>query len=241
MGSSLVRLCFITSVAVILGACASRPFVPWGEDSDGAFWQYCTSKEEWPLPLPSLIPEGALAVSFKMDLVAERPNPHADRFERCVFSTILYSMGERGLWPMALDSEVYRFTWSPSFSAPLMVRVERRGAVYVLHAEHMGGYASRVDAPRTQRSRMLLPSEWNEFHRKLNAFSFWESSRRPSAPYGAEYLDGSDWLLEGVQHGRYKPYLVWSPSKDGEAGAFREACLYLVKLSGLAIPPADFY
>ncbi|WP_342376587.1 hypothetical protein NVS55_35370 [Myxococcus stipitatus] len=228
-------------MTVLLGSCVSRQVVPWGADYDGAFWQYCTSKVEWPLPLPSLIPEGALAVSFKEDLVAERSDTQADRHARCVFSTILHTLGERALWPSGLESEVYRFTWSPSFSAPLMIRVERRGAVYVLHAEHLGGYASWLDAPRTRRSRLLSPSEWNEFHRKLSAFSFWPSSRRPSAPVGVEYLDGADWLLEGVQHGRYKAYLVWSPAERGEAGAFREACLYLVKLSGLAIPPADFY
>ncbi|AGC48493.1 hypothetical protein MYSTI_07221 [Myxococcus stipitatus DSM 14675] len=238
MGSSWVRLCFI---AWVLGGCAARQSVPWGADYDAAFWRYCTSKAERPLPLPSVIPEGALAVSFKMDLVAGRPDLRSDRFKRCVFSTILYTMGERGLWPAGWDSEVYRFTWSPSFSAPLMIRVERRGAVYVLHAEHLGGYASWLDAPRTQRSRLLLPSEWNELHRKLQAFSFWTRSSRPSAPYGVEYLDGADWLLEGVQRGRYKAYLVWSPDDKGQGGAFREACLYLLELSGLAIPPTDFY
>ncbi|QSQ12787.1 hypothetical protein [Myxococcus landrumensis] len=191
--------------------------------------------------MPSLIPEGALAVSFKVDLAAERRSMRSESFSRCVFSIALHSMGERGLWPVPSDSEVYRFTWLPSFSAPLMVRVERHGAVYVMHAEHLGGYPSWVDAPRTRRSRLLLLSEWNEFLRKLTAFSFWPQSRRPSAPDDVVYGDGAEWLLEGGQHGRYKAYLVWSPAAVGEAGAFREACLYLVKLSGLAIPPTDFY
>ncbi|WP_338863451.1 hypothetical protein [Myxococcus stipitatus] len=142
---------------------------------------------------------------------------------------------------MASDSEAYRFTWLPSFSALLTIRVERRGSVYVLHAEHLGGYRSALDAPSTRRSRLLLPSEWNEFQRKLKAFSFWTQSRRMSVPENFLGLDGAEWLLEGVQPGRYKAYLVWSPGEEGQGGAFREACLYLLELSGLAIPPSDFY
>jgi hypothetical protein len=43
--------------------------------------------------------------------------------------------------------------------------------------------------------------------------------------------DGAQWLIEGVWKGRYHIVDRWTPEK----GAFREAALYLIRLSKLNI------
>lgn len=44
-------------------------------------------------------------------------------------------------------------------------------------------------------------------------------------------LDGAQWILEGVKEGRYHVVDRWTP----QIGDFREACLYLLKLSNPSI------
>lgn len=47
--------------------------------------------------------------------------------------------------------------------------------------------------------------------------------------------DGAEWILEGVNGGRYHVVDRWTPG----AGAYREACLYLLKISDLGIDEAS--
>ncbi|MFY2558911.1 hypothetical protein ACN469_14880 [Corallococcus terminator] len=160
----------------------------------------------------------------------------------CFISWLLFRLGERSLWPLAPDTEVYRFTWLRSFLDDVSIRVERRGAVYQIRASwEEDGIGPGAPRSAGSRSRLLSPSEWAELQRRLARFGFWERRAWTEGPWG-DWLDGSEWVLEGGRGGRYRSYLVFSPNETTEAArAYRDVCLYLVTLSDLSIPPDEVY
>lgn len=235
MGSSLFRLWFVTWVAVIHGACASQQSVP---REDVLVWtpsRHCTGEGEWGLPLPTLFPEGAFAVTYTQGRGARLQDAHEEMADRCFASAALYSMGEQRLWPAVADTEVYRFTWLPSFGPFLMVRAQRQGDFYELYAKQSSG-ALALDG--THRSRILLKSEWDELQRRLKDFAFWSRPRRQTSVDPPDDSDGSEWLLEGAQLWNYRAYQVYVPVGEREQEGLPEACLYLLELSGYEIPPS---
>ncbi|MCP3166040.1 hypothetical protein [Myxococcus qinghaiensis] len=209
--------------------------IPWGQLCDGD-WE---KEAAW----PSLIPQGVLSVSYEPDFRAVFNGRRRDSRARCRYSRVLNSMEEPGLWPSATGSEVYRFTWMRSFEEDIAIRVERHGTVAVLHAKQLKLPSKSSDGASpldVNQSRLLLPLQWAEFRRRLEVLSFWTRKSAREGTYTI-YLDGSRWLLEGAQDGGYRAYDVFLPSTAGESGAFRDACLYLVELSGLSIPSRDVY
>jgi hypothetical protein len=59
----------------------------------------------------------------------------------------------------------------------------------------------------------------------------------PVDPQAKRGFDGAQWILEGVKDQKYHVVDRWTP-RDG---AFREACLYLLKLSQIGISPKEVY
>jgi hypothetical protein len=49
--------------------------------------------------------------------------------------------------------------------------------------------------------------------------------------------DGSQWIIEGVENGRYRVDDRWSP----DAGPIRELGLGMIDLAGLRIPKEEIY
>lgn len=85
-------------------------------------------------------------------------------------------------------------------------------------------------------SRKLSDSEWCEFINLLDKADFWN---RQKMDIGTLSQDGAMWSLEGVREDRYYVVGVLSPID----GPFYDACLYLMKISGLDIDEhsPDFY
>ena len=144
----------------------------------------------------------------------------------------LLVLGERPLCASSTaSSEVYRFTWLPSFDPSVVVRVERKSEQYVLEAKTETG-AGGYDPGQLSRSTVitLTDPERAELARLLEAWQFWEQpTEQPS--FG---LDGSQWILEGVAEGRYHVVDRWSPTHDGPLAKYRVLGEWLLQKSGLA-------
>jgi hypothetical protein len=138
------------------------------------------------------------------------------------------SCGER------MDGFAYRFLWLRSFHHPICVRIEKNGASVTLNAVELddtGGHAPGKIVKRVQRA--LSPAEQEKFTTRLNRIGFWEL-RTDQKRLG---LDGAQWILEGVENGRYHVVDRWSPGP----GAYSDVCRILLEFAGFAIPSLDLY
>ncbi|HZS09585.1 MAG TPA: hypothetical protein VFD58_32455, partial [Blastocatellia bacterium] len=94
--------------------------------------------------------------------------------------------------------------------------------------------AHRDCNPRGEGRHLLhhiTQSEWDEFVRQLGAICYWKLATKDDALGN----DGAEWILEGIRENRYHLVNRWSP----ESGGYREACLYLLKLS--KFNPGEIY
>lgn len=150
--------------------------------------------------------------------------------QQCWASFKLRSMKEASLLPLAPDSEVYRFTWMPSFHAYRVIRVEHRGDVYSLHVKEEG---TEVDTLAIDRRFLLTPTQWRALQQRLEQARFWTLDR--FAPLRSmPYVDGSWWLFEGGRKGRYRALDINSPDPAGRAGDFFNLGVFLTELAGIS-------
>lgn len=133
--------------------------------------------------------------------------------------------------------EMYRFFWLRTFHEPFLFRIYRSGGQFYLVAKRTDGKAGyEFGNLVTDTTRTLRDSEWCEFVRLLDQADFWNMDR-----IKVETLahDGSFWVMEGFRESRY--FVAGQQSPAG--GDFREACIYLMKLSGIKVDEnsAEFY
>ena len=125
--------------------------------------------------------------------------------------------------------ESYRFLWLRSFHHPVGVRIWRSSTGHFISVKEMsgaGGYEPGSFILKEQRP--ITADEWDTFMRLLKDSCYWG---QPTEDPNDRGLDGAEWILEGVREDRYHLVDRWTP----ESGSFREACLYLLKLSQLPI------
>lgn len=141
----------------------------------------------------------------------------------------LKAMGESSLF-LQSDSptETYRFLWLRSFHHPVAVRVWGSGDVHFINVKQMDGQGGYQPGKLIiDHTRPLTNAEWDHFLSLLDQSCYWQL--RPEIDDSG--LDGAQWILEGVKEGRYHVVDRWTP----QIGDFREACLYLLKLSNPSI------
>jgi len=149
-------------------------------------------------------------------------NFHAESYGRH-----LAAMGEKSL----LDerdgaAEVYRFLWLRTFDHPLFVRLEnRRNEIKLFTAELDGAGGYRPGNVLRSDEFSVSEDDFCDFLLLLEKADYWNT------PVEDDSLgnDGAQWILEGVRQGRYHVVDRWTP----RTGEYREACLFLLKLSGI--------
>ncbi|CAM3954585.1 hypothetical protein [Corallococcus exiguus] len=186
---------------------------------------------------PDLLPRGALALNLGSFLEMDRRSQDSQDSSQCRCSLILLLLNEASMLPLAPDSEVYRFTWIPSFHANRIIRVERRGNVYSLHVKVEG---NDEGALATDRRILLTPTQWQALQQRLEQARFW-SQVHFSSPLPYAYSDGATWLFEGGRSGRYRALDIHSPNRDGLAGPFYELGAFLLELSGIPMTEYTLY
>ena len=150
----------------------------------------------------------------------------------------LRSMQEAPL-PKAYDdeTEIYRFLWLRTFHRAVAIKAVRHAydfEVHYLETDGLGGYEPGKLIVKNKFA--MSQTQWCEFMDLLDKADFWHLPTQADRVVGT---DGSRWILEGVRENRYHLVDRWTP----DSGDFREACLFLLKVTGRdqLIPKDDIY
>lgn len=141
------------------------------------------------------------------------------------------------------SAKVYRFLWLRSAHPPVSVRAWTANGKHVLVAKYLDGRGGYFRGRFAQtRVKSLSDEQWNSLMTLLNDASFWNlPTEEPIEPprdgsFGMIQFDGASWIVEAAVDNGYH-ITIRHPPKD----KYRDACLYLLKLSGLRIKPNEIY
>ena len=148
----------------------------------------------------------------------------------------LKAMNELPLPALESEDESYRFLWLRSFHRPVTIHVWRTGERYFMVVKRLngrGGYDPGTFDLYWARS--LSVNEWAGFMMQLEQSNYWLMPTKDDRMLD----DGAQWILESYRERRYHVVDRQSP----EDGAYRDACMYLLRQSGLLaeIPAKEIY
>lgn len=146
------------------------------------------------------------------------------------YGKYLKVMGEESLLKVSdQNPEIYRFLWLRTFDHPIFVKIERTSAYSFVLASKESNGAGGYKPGEVVRAKVepLTEEEWCNFIKLLDKSDYWKMP----AVLNERGYDGAEWILEGVKDERYHFVTRWSP-KNGD---YREACIYLLKLSGVDV------
>ena len=180
---------------------------------------------------------------------------YGDKVSPDWYSTFLKALEEESLWEASLRSdrtEQYRFLYLPSFHRPVSVRIsispDGKGTVSLKVADGAGGY--EPGALVEDRSTSLGDHDIARLRFYLKKLRFW-TYRTPREDCGAGTgdelpegvleeicvgTDGSQWIVEGTEGGKYHVVDSWSPSEGNQSDYIRLCMLFweLAQFSGTA-------
>lgn len=153
----------------------------------------------------------------------------AASFQIAWYSRDMYRLGEAPLWPPTENEKTFRFTYLGAFTGPkavtLTILPDGSGKVrmIILH-----------ESPEQKREEQLFTVPEDrvaDFLQHLDRAHFWEM------PAESQHrgFDGAEWILEGMQAGKYHITVRWCPGlyeHSPEDKAFAESARYLLKLAG---------
>jgi hypothetical protein len=129
----------------------------------------------------------------------------------------------------------YRFLWLRTFHSPIAIRLTMRidgtGTLTGKMTNGAGGY----------NAGNLTWNENHEFTRAqvekilglLRNAAFWSAPSKD----GTGGNDGAQWILEGVENGRYHVVDRWSPEKSD----FEQLCLFMIEQSKIRVEAKEIY
>lgn len=139
---------------------------------------------------------------------------------------------------VSANGETYRFLWLRSFHPAVSVRVWKCQRGYCLNAKQLDSVDKYIEGKIVSSAKLAVNSshpvsadEWNGFLSLLERASFWSL---PTVDGGPMANDGAAWLLEGTNGAKYHVVDRQSP----QTGDYHEACIYLLKISGLKVDEA---
>ena len=159
------------------------------------------------------------------------------RFRNGWYSRQLEAMNELPLAALTQEDESYRFLWLRAFHQPVMVHVWRSGIRHFIVVKRLNGRSGyNVGTFDLYWSRSLSEDDWDSFLMRLEQSAFW---LMPTNDDDVLAHDGAQWIMEGYREDRYHIVDRQSPA----ASAYADACLYLLKQSGLLaeIPSDEIY
>jgi hypothetical protein len=154
----------------------------------------------------------------------------AANFQVVWYSSDMYQLGELPLWPPSSDNEkTFRFTYLGAFTGPkavtLTVLRDGSGTVKMTMVHQSPEQAKGEELAAVHADRV------SDFLKHLDRAHFWEM------PTESQHrgFDGAEWIMEGVQDGRYHIAVRWCPNlyeHSPEDAAFAEAARFLFQLAG---------
>jgi hypothetical protein len=158
-------------------------------------------------------------------------------FKERWYAKHLRSMHEPSLSEASKDNSLveYRFLWLRTFHSPisirLTIRVDETGTLTGKMTNGKGGYnAGNLTFNETHE---LTKAQVAGFLGLLRKAAFWSA---PSED-GAGGNDGAQWVLEGVEKGRYHIVDRWSPEKSD----FQQLCLFMFEQSKIKVEAKEIY
>ncbi|HEX7286249.1 MAG TPA: hypothetical protein VF532_08710 [Candidatus Angelobacter sp.] len=200
--------------------------------SDG-FWGWQRRSAKRLLVIASLLPVvlscgvlAAVSQGFFPGGAFYPDNLKLDAFKAKWYSEQLTALEEPPLFKAKQDPGVqsYRFLWLRTFHHPVAVRVvihpDGAGTVTAKMADGAGGY--KPGKLLVDKTELLPPNKVKKLIEKIAQLSYWALPTRDPEPPG---LDGAQWVVEGIDHGKYHLVDRWTPKK----GAVRELGLYFLR------------
>lgn len=186
---------------------------------------------------PSCFPGLSVRVEKSADQIDFFPvtlsdNPRNPQFVNKWYSRALDSMNEQPLAALENEDESYRFLWLRTFHQPVAIHVWRKDEQHFMVVKRLNGKGGYV--PGTfdlYWSRSISENDWDAFMTHLESASYWLTPTKNDRLM----FDGAQWVMEGYREGRY--HVVDRQSPDD--GAYREACMYLLRRSGLLAEITD--
>jgi hypothetical protein len=168
-------------------------------------------------------------------------DPWVDRFKRDWYSMVVKDLQEPSLLEEAANTqaESYRFLWIRSFHHPIVVRLDLNpdgtGVLTTKVATGAAGYPRSITHLLQNVTRPLPREQIRAYLALLKKDGFWALTSPDENKSG---VDGAQWIVEGVQGGRYHVVDRWSPKE----GPVRNLGLALVVgLAQMDIPDDEIY
>jgi hypothetical protein len=157
-------------------------------------------------------------------------NSPAATFRVHWFSSDMYALGERPLWPPSSGSgTTYRLTYLPAFGGPsvvtLSVAPDGQGNVAIKTVDpdrEVTKIDEAVSVPRERLDRLFA---------LLDQAHFWATPTE--LPQRGR--DGAEWIMEGVRDGKYRTVVRWCPYDERQSAEeipFAEAGYLLFEMAG---------
>jgi len=165
------------------------------------------------------------------------PATMVDQFRAQWYGRFLDAYREEPLWERTKNTldQTYRFTWLRTFDHPIVIRihVSPDGICELTVKVGLGSGGYDPGMLIQNETRPLTKQESESFLNRI-ASTFWNTPKEDTKPGG---LDGSQWVIEGVENGRYQIEDRWSP----KSGPIRELGLEMIGLAGLKMPKDEIY
>ena len=147
------------------------------------------------------------------------------------YSSVLYALGEKPLWPPVPKKVTYRFVWMRSFHDQVSITIE-------VQPEGNGQLRlqiyKRVPQQLESTTQPLSKEQVGRVASLIEGANFWKMTTQGEEPQGT---DGAEWVLEGVQGGQYHIVTRW----DASGTALGKALLELLRLSNYNPPKNEIY
>ena len=120
--------------------------------------------------------------------------------------------------------EAYRVCVIPTFASALCIRAERHDEKYSLVAKALGGKGGyEWGKIKKESKRAVSQSEWTGLLARISDASFWSLPETAPAGSGSNNinqkvcLDGTTWIVEGVDREKYRKVSRYCPSDSFES------------------------
>ena len=133
----------------------------------------------------------------------------------------------------SLPVKVFRFTWLRTFHNPIVIGLENNNDSITLYwkvCDGAGGYEPGKIIE--DKSKRLTIKEWTDIVVNIKSIDFWNLPSIKSEILGT---DGAQWILEGIEPGKYHVVDRWS------GGELEKVCMQLLILTDLKIKQDDIY
>jgi len=146
------------------------------------------------------------------------------------YTSKLITFEEESILKIRNAEYIFRFTYIPTFTKPVTIRIEKEKDKYVMiskRAYGKGGY-DFGELEKTEK-RELKKKEVDKILKMIEESNFWKLDFKLKRKMSM--LDGSQFIFEGVKNGKYNA--VERISIDSDDDSVKKIGIYLLEISGI--------